>query len=205
MRLETAVFEPQTDSPFEQFRIWLAEAEASEVEDDVNVMTLATADSSGRPSARIVLMKKYNENGIVFYTNTKSQKGLELAMNPFGALLFYWRSIRSQVRFDGPVVPVSTDEADEYYATRPRNSKIAAWASKQSLPLSNRGTLMQAFDYFDNKYSNALVPRPPYWSGYRLSPRRVEFWRDKQFRLHDRFVFARKAESFPWKLQRLFP
>ncbi|WP_025300415.1 pyridoxamine 5'-phosphate oxidase [Candidatus Endolissoclinum faulkneri] len=203
MSVENTVFEPRTDSPFEQFRVWLAEA--SEFEDDVSAMTLATADSRGRPSARIVLMKKYNENGIVFYTNTKSQKGLELAINPFAALLFYWRSIRSQVRFEGTVVPVTMAEADEYYASRPRNSKIAAWASKQSRPLADRAILMQAVDYFDNKYSKTSVPRPPYWSGYLLSPRRIEFWRDKEFRLHDRFVFTREAESCPWSLQRLFP
>ncbi|MFX4223333.1 MAG: pyridoxamine 5'-phosphate oxidase [Thalassobaculum sp.] len=200
----TPIFEPQTDDPFEQFRLWFADAEAGEV-NDANAMTLATAGSDGRPSARIVLMKEIDDSGVVFYTNTESQKGLQLAVNPFAALLFHWKSLRRQVRFEGPVSPVSAAEADTYYDSRPRNSRIGAWASQQSRPLSDRGTLMQAVERFDAEYPDETVPRPPYWSGYRLSPLRIEFWHDGAFRLHDRFVFTRQAEGQPWSVQRLFP
>lgn len=197
-------FEPQTDDPFEHFRIWFAEAEASEV-NDPNAMTLATAGSDGRPSARIVLMKEIDESGVVFYTNTESQKGMQLAVNPFAALLFHWKSVRRQVRFEGPVSPVTPAEADAYYDSRPRNSRIGAWASQQSRPLADRTTLMQAVERFDDEYPGETVPRPPYWSGYRLAPLRIEFWHDGAFRLHDRFVFSRQADGHPWSVQRLFP
>lgn len=197
-------FEPQTDDPFEQFRIWFAEAEASEV-NDPNAMTLATAGSDGRPSARIVLMKEIDDSGVVFYTNTESQKGMQLAVNPFAALLFHWKSVRRQVRFEGPVSPVTPAEADAYYDSRPRNSRIGAWASQQSRPLADRTTLMQAVERFDDEYPGETVPRPPYWSGYRLAPLRIEFWHDGAFRLHDRFVFSRQADGHPWSVQRLFP
>lgn len=199
-----AIFEPQTEDPFEQFRIWFADAEASEV-NDANAMTLATAGTDGRPSARIVLMKEYDESGVVFYTNTESQKGTELTVNPFAALLFHWKSLRRQVRFEGPVTSVTAAEADAYYGSRPRNSRIGAWASQQSRPLADRATLMAAVDRFDAEYPGESVPRPPYWSGYRLSPLKVEFWQDGQFRLHDRFIFTRQAEGQPWSVQRLFP
>ncbi|SDF88532.1 MULTISPECIES: pyridoxamine 5'-phosphate oxidase [Thalassobaculum] len=201
---DKAIFEPQTDDPFEQFRLWFAEAEASEV-NDANAMTLATAGSDGRPSARIVLMKDYDESGVVFYTNTESQKGLQLAVNPFAALLFHWKSLRRQVRFEGAVTPVTAAEADDYYDSRPRNSRIGAWASQQSRPLADRATLMQSVERFSGEYPGEAVPRPPYWSGYRLSPLRIEFWHDGAFRLHDRFVFTRQAEGQPWSVQRLYP
>jgi len=197
-------FEPQTEDPFEQFRIWFADAEASEV-NDANAMTLATAGSDGRPSARIVLLKEFDETGLVFFTNTESQKGEELAVNPFAALLFHWKSLRRQVRFEGAVTAVSAAEADAYYASRPRVSRIGAWASQQSRPLADRAALMAAVDRFDAEYPGESVPRPPYWSGYRLSPLRVEFWHDGAFRLHDRFIFTRQAEGQPWSVQRLFP
>lgn len=204
MSEDKAIFEPQTDDPFEQFRMWFAEAEDSEV-NDANAMTLATAGSDGRPSARIVLMKEYDESGVVFYTNTESQKGLQLAVNPFAALLFHWKSLRRQVRFEGAVTPVTAAEADAYYDSRPRNSRIGAWASQQSRPLADRATLMQSVERFSGEYPGEAVPRPPYWSGYRLSPLRIEFWHDGAFRLHDRFVFTRQAEGQPWSVQRLFP
>lgn len=199
-----AMFEPQTGDPFEQFRIWFADAEASEV-NDANAMTLATAGTDGRPSARIVLMKDFDEHGVVFYTNTESQKGSELTVNPFAALLFHWKSLRRQVRFEGPVTPVTPAEADAYYASRARNSRIGAWASQQSRPLADRQTLMAAVERFDAEYPGETVPRPPYWSGYRLAPLRIEFWHDGAFRLHDRFVFTRQGEGQPWSVQRLFP
>lgn len=201
---DKAIFEPQTDDPFELFRVWFADAEASEV-NDANAMTVATAGSDGRPSARIVLMKEYDDSGIVFYTNTESQKGLQLAVNPFAALLFHWKSLRRQVRFEGAVTPVTAAEADAYYDSRPRNSRIGAWASQQSRPLADRETLMQSVERFSGEYPGETVPRPPYWSGYRLSPLRIEFWHDGAFRLHDRFVFTRQAEGQTWSVQRLFP
>ncbi|MDF1792195.1 MAG: pyridoxamine 5'-phosphate oxidase [Thalassobaculaceae bacterium] len=198
------IFEPQTDDPFQQFRLWFADAEASEV-NDANAMTLATAGSDGRPSARIVLMKDFDDAGVVFYTNTESQKGRELTANPFAALLFHWKSLRRQVRFEGAITPVTSAEADAYYESRPRNSRLGAWASQQSRPLADRATLMQAVDRFGAEYPEETVPRPPYWSGYRLSPLKIEFWHDGPFRLHDRFAFSRQAAGAPWSVQRLFP
>lgn len=199
-----AVFEPQTDDPFDLFRQWFAEAEGREP-NDPNAMTLATASSDGRPSARIVLMKDFDEAGVVFYTNTESLKGQQLAVNPFAALLFHWKSLRRQVRFEGAVAPVSAGEADAYFNSRARNSRIGAWASQQSRPLADRATLMAAVERFDGEYPHETVPRPPYWSGYRLAPTRIEFWHDGAFRLHDRFSFSRRAEGDGWTVQRLFP
>ena len=204
MSVSDASFEPQTQDAFEQFRLWFADAEAQEV-NDANAMTLSTADSDGRPSSRIVLMKDIDEKGVVFYTNTESQKGRELTVNPFAALLFHWKSLRRQVRFEGPVTPVTTAEADAYYASRPRLSRIGAWASQQSRPVADRPTLVSAVDRFDAEYPGDTVPRPPYWSGYRLAPLRVEFWQDGAYRLHDRFIFTRSSEGQPWAIQRLYP
>ncbi len=204
MSVSDGAFEPQTDDAFAQFRTWFAEAEASEV-NDANAMTLSTADSDGRPSARIVLMKEFDDKGVVFYTNTESKKGRDLTVNPFASLLFHWKSVRRQVRFEGPVTSVSVAEADSYYASRPRLSRIGAWASQQSRPVADRATLVAAVDRFDAEYPGEAVPRPPYWSGYRLSPLRVEFWQDGEFRLHDRFVFSRPSEGQPWSIQRLYP
>ena len=198
------MFEPDTDDPFEQFRRWFAEAEASEP-NDANAMTLATADSDGRPSARIVLLKDFDARGFAFFTNTESQKGRQLEVNPFAALCFHWKSVRRQVRIEGAVTSVGDDEADAYYASRPRGSRIGAWASQQSRPLADRPALLAAVSRFEAEYDGKDVPRPPYWSGYRLTPLRVEFWQDGEFRLHDRFVFTRSGEGAPWTVQRLFP
>jgi len=198
------MFEPETDDPFEQFRRWFAAAEASEP-NDANAMTLATADSDGRPAARIVLLKDFDSRGFAFFTNTESQKGRHLELNPFAALCFHWKSVRRQVRIEGPVASVGDDEADAYYASRPRGSRIGAWASQQSRPLADRPTLLAAVARFEAEYVGRDVPRPTYWSGYRLTPLRIEFWQDGEFRLHDRFVFARPADGAPWTVQRLFP
>ncbi len=198
------MFEPETDDPFEQFSRWLSEAGASEV-NDANAMTLATADSDGRPSARTVLLKEVDARGFAFYTNTESQKGRQLEVNPFAALCFHWKSLRRQVRVEGPVISVSDLEADEYYASRPRGSRIGAWASQQSRPLADRPTLLAAVARFDAEYQNRDVPRPAYWSGYRLTPMRIEFWQDGEFRLHDRFAFSRASDGAAWTVQRLFP
>ena len=205
MMSDTATaFVPESDDAFEQFASWFADAEASEV-NDANAMTLATADDDGRPSARIVLMKGFDTQGVVFYTNTLSQKGRQLAENPVAALLFHWKSLGRQVRFEGPVTPVTDAQADAYYASRPRNSRIGAWASQQSRPLADRATLLAEVDRYDAQYPGEEVPRPPHWSGYRLAPQRVEFWQDGAFRLHDRFVFERAGAAGPWTVQRLFP
>lgn len=198
------MFEPETDDPFEQFRRWFAEAEASEP-NDPNAMTLATADADGRPSARIVLMKDFDARGFAFYTNTESQKGRNLEVNPFAALCFHWKSLRRQVRVEGPVASVSDADADAYFASRARGSRIGAWASQQSRPLADRPTLLAAVARFDAEHAGDDVPRPSYWSGYRLMPLRIEFWHDGEFRLHDRFVFSRTADGAPWSVQRLYP
>ena len=198
------MFEPETDDPFEQFSRWLADAEASEP-NDANAMTLATADIDGRPAARIVLLKDFDASGFVFYTNTESQKGRHLEVNPFASLCFHWKSLRRQVRVEGAVTSVSEAEADEYYASRPRGSRVGAWASQQSRPLADRPTLLAAVARFDAEYDGRDVPRPPYWSGYRLTPLRIEFWQDGEFRLHDRFLFSRASDGAAWSVQRLFP
>ena len=198
------MFEPGTDDPFEQFRRWFADAEASEP-NDPNAMTLATADTDGRPSARIVLLKDVDARGFAFYTNIESQKGLQLEVNPFAALCFHWKSQRRQVRVEGPVTAVSEAEADAYYQSRARGSRIGAWASQQSRPLADRPTLLAAVARFEAEYEGRDVPRPPFWSGYRLTPLRIEFWQDGEFRLHDRFLFSRSSDGAPWTVQRLHP
>jgi len=199
------MFEPTTGDPFELFREWFAEAEASEV-NDPNAMTVATADEDGRPSARILLLKEVDERGFVFFTNTESTKGRQLTVNPFAALCFHWKSLRRQVRVEGAVTAVTDAEADAYYQSRPLGSRIGAWASQQSRPLADRETLMKAVERFEAQYDGKDVPRPPYWSGYRVTPTRVEFWHDGEFRLHDRFLFTRDPDaSGGWNVQRLYP
>ena len=198
------MFEPSTNDPFEQFRLWLADAEASEP-NDPNAMTVATADEDGRPAARIVLLKDFDDRGFVFYTNTESDKGRDLTVNPFAALCFHWKSLQRQVRIEGAVTGVTEAEADAYFQSRRRGSRIGAWASQQSRPLADRPTLMEAVDRFEERYKDGEVPRPSYWSGYRVTPLRIEFWHDGEFRLHDRFVFTRPSEGIEWTVQRLYP
>jgi len=198
------MFEPDTDNPFQLFERWYREASETEI-NDPNAMTVATADADGRPSARILLLKDFDEHGFVFYSNFESQKGRELTMNPFAALCFHWKSVRRQVRVSGPVVRVSDEEADAYFNSRPRGSRVGAWASQQSRPLADRPTLMAAVEKADKAYPGENVPRPPYWSGWRLTPLAIEFWQDGEFRLHDRFRFSRTAEGVPWDIERLYP
>jgi pyridoxamine 5'-phosphate oxidase len=188
--------------PFDQFRGWFAEAERAEP-NDPNAMTLATATPEGRPSARMVLLKHWDAGGFVFYTNTESRKGGELAANPQAALLFHWKSLHRQVRIEGAVAPVSDAEADAYYASRPRLSRIGAWASLQSRPLPGRAALLGRVAKYEAMYLGEQIPRPPYWTGYRLVPARVEFWQDMPFRLHDRTVYVRSAEG--WDVVSLYP
>lgn len=198
------MFEPDTDNPFELFASWLQAASETEP-NDPNAMTVATADADGRPSARILLLKGFDEQGFVFYSNMESQKGLELTINPFVALCFHWKSVRRQVRITGPVTRVSDAEADAYFNSRPRGSRVGAWASQQSRPLADRATLMAAVENADRNYPGETVPRPPYWSGWRLTPLAIEFWQDGEFRLHDRFRFSRASESEAWAVSRLYP
>jgi len=192
--------EPATD-PFALFQDWMAKATQTEI-NDPNAMTLATATADGRPSARIVLLKGADREGFVFYTNTESRKGRELGANPGVALLFHWKSLGRQVRIEGLAEPVGTDEADEYFASRPRISRLGAWASEQSRRLPDRATLEARLHEMDTRYQ-AAVPRPPHWSGYRVRPDSFEFWQDMPFRLHDRTVFQRTREG--WEAVKLYP
>ena len=188
--------------PFDQFRLWFAEAERSEA-NDPNAMVLASATEAGRPSARMVLLKEFDARGFVFYTNTESRKGEELAANPQAALLFHWKSLRRQVRIEGAVARVSDAEADAYYATRPRMSRIGAWASLQSRPLPGRGALLKRVASYEATYLGEQVPRPPFWTGFRVVPARFEFWQDQPFRLHDRTVYVPSGEG--WETVKLYP
>jgi pyridoxamine 5'-phosphate oxidase len=188
--------------PFGLFARWFAEAGAAEPVDP-NAMSLATATPDGTPSVRIVLLKGYDPRGFVFYTNLESRKGAELAANPKAALGFHWKSLKRQIRIEGRIEPVSAGEADAYYASRPRDSRIGAWASKQSRPLESRGMLEQRVREFDECYPGDAVPRPDFWSGFRLVPARIEFWQDRPFRLHDRLVFTAAPDG--WSIERLYP
>jgi pyridoxamine 5'-phosphate oxidase len=190
--------------PFALFDQWFTAAKAGEP-NDPNAMTLATADASGAPDARMVLLKGVDARGFVFYTNTESAKGLELAANPKAALLFHWKSLRRQVRVRGPVEVVTAEEADAYFATRHRDSQIGAWASDQSRPMEGRFVLERRAAELALKFGIGKVPRPPHWTGYRVLPLRLEFWRDRPFRLHDRLVFERTTQDAPWGRSRLFP
>lgn len=192
--------------PFDRFDDWFALAQASEP-NDANAMTLATADAAGRPAARMLLMKEYDRRGFVFYTNAQSRKGEELAANPFAALLFHWKSRRLQVRIEGPVEAVSDAEADAYFASRARLSRLGALASDQSRPLSARAVFEARVAELDRRYPDA-VPRPPHWRGYRVRPLAFEFWQDMPFRLHDRLVYRRASpaeERAGWQVDRLYP
>ena len=191
-------------NPFSLFGAWFDEAKAKEP-NDPNAMALATADSSGLPNVRMVLMKDYDEHGVVFYTNTQSQKGSELIENPQASVVFHWKSLRRQVRFRGAISRVTEAEADAYFASRPRDSRIGAWASQQSRPLEGKFALEAQVAKYTAKFGLGDIPRPPYWSGFRVTPVEIEFWREAAFRLHDRVVFRRGAEAAPWTTTRLFP
>ncbi|MBC7431874.1 MAG: pyridoxamine 5'-phosphate oxidase [Rubritepida sp.] len=190
------------DDPYALFAEWMAEATASEV-NDPNAMCLATCTPDGRPSARMVLLKGVDDRGFVFYTNLESRKGGELAANPQAALCFHWKSLARSVRVEGEVEPVSDAEADAYYQSRSRGSRIGAWASRQSRPLEGRFALEKAVAEYTLKFGVSEVPRPAHWSGLRVLPRRMEFWRDMPFRLHERRVF--KAAAGGWETEALFP
>jgi pyridoxamine 5'-phosphate oxidase len=196
--------EPTPDGdPFGIFAAWMAEAEASEP-NDPNAMCLATSTPDGWPSARMVLLKGLDPRGFVFFTNHDSRKGEQLLTNPRAALNFHWKTLRRAVRVEGEVEQVSAAESDEYYATRPRLSRIGAWASRQSRHLDSRAALEAAVAETEARFPGAEVPRPPHWGGFRVLPRRIEFWRDMPFRLHDRRVFHARPEG-GWQSETLFP
>jgi len=192
------------DEPLALFAAWLKDAVASEPRDPT-AMTLATVDATGAPNARMVLLKGVDDRGFAFYTNMDSQKGRELDANPEAAMVFHWKSINRQVRVRGPVERVTDAEADAYFASRPKQAQIGAWASKQSEPLESRLAFEKAVAVYAAKYAIGTVPRPPRWSGYRLLPLKIEFWHDRPFRLHDRIEFRRQSLSEPWHKVRMYP
>jgi len=194
---------PRPD-PFDLFHDWMREAEASEP-GDPNAMALATAGAGGHPNVRMVLLKGVDANGFVFFSNAASAKGREIAANPHAAINFHWKSLRRAVRAMGEIARVPDAEADAYFATRPRDSQIGAWASPQSQVMEGRWVFEKAIAANAAKYALARVPRPPHWTGWRISPSRIEFWRDRPFRLHDRLVYLRDNAASPWRTERLFP
>ncbi len=193
---------PEAD-PMSLFRQWLTEAEGSEP-NDPNAVALATATAEGAPSIRMVLLKGLDPGGFVFYTNKQSRKGDELSANPRAALLFHWKTLRRQVRVEGPVEDVTDAEADAYFASRSRLSRLGAIASEQSRPLATREELQGRLAALEARYPGEAVPRPAHWSGYRVLPERIEFWQDMPYRLHDRMVYRRQAEG-DWQTSRLNP
>ncbi len=197
-----AAIEDEAD-PFRLFEIWMAAARESEP-NDPNAMALATVGSDGMPSQRMVLLKGVDGGGFVFYTNYESRKGEELLAHPKAALLFHWKSLRRQIRIEGAVSKVSDEEADAYFDSRARQSRIGAWASQQSRPLEGRLELEKRVALYAARFAVGRVPRPPYWSGFRVTPAAFEFWQDGPFRLHDRFRYTREAEP-DWRRQRLYP
>jgi pyridoxamine 5'-phosphate oxidase len=193
-----------SDDPFTLFKNWMTEAEASEP-NDPNAMALSTVGKDGIPNVRMVLLKDVDARGFVFYSNSESTKGAELAENPHAAINFHWKSLRKAVRAQGTVAQVSDAEADSYFATRPKDSQIGAWASPQSRRMEGRWVFEKALAEYGIKYALTKVPRPSYWTGWRIAPLRIEFWRDRLFRLHDRLVYVRDAADEPWRTERLFP
>jgi pyridoxamine 5'-phosphate oxidase len=197
----------ESQEPYELFDNWYAEARASEINDS-NAMALATADAQGRPSVRMVLLKGHGpsadgKGGFIFYTNLESRKGGELAANPHVALLFHWKSLRRQIRIEGPVSRVTDATADAYFATRGRDSQLGAWASDQSRPLDNRSAFEARFEAAKARFEGQDVPRPPHWSGNIVTPHRIEFWQDRKHRLHERWLFERDGDG--WSRGMMYP
>jgi pyridoxamine 5'-phosphate oxidase len=199
----------EVSEPFALFEAWFVEAQAHEP-NDANAMALASVDASGMPNVRMVLLKgldaaDHPRRGFLFYTNLESVKGVELLASGKAALCFHWKSLRRQVRVRGDVARTSDAEADAYFATRPRGSRLGAWASQQSRPLESRFALEKAVAAVTARYPIGNVPRPPYWSGFRVVPREMEFWHDRPFRLHERILFRRGGPGEAWRKNRLYP
>ena len=195
---------PDAADPFALFRAWMEEASRTEPSDP-NAMTVATCTPDGAPSARIVLLKDVDAGGFVFYTNKQGRKGVELRANPRAALLFHWKTLGRQVRVEGTVEDVSDAEADAYYATRARISRLGAWASEQSRPLAGRDELERRVAELDARYPGDAIPRPPHWSGFRVMPAAMEFWQDMPFRLHERRTYTWLGDGAGWTIGRLYP
>lgn len=190
------------DDPFALFETWYAEAREAELNDS-NAMTVSSVGADGQPSSRMVLLKGHDARGFVFYTNLQSRKARELIDRPKAALLFHWKSLRRQIRIEGPVDEVSQDEADAYFATRGRDSQLGAWASDQSQPLPSRDVFEARFAEIQTRFDGQDVPRPPHWSGFRVDPQTIEFWQDRPHRLHERRLFTRVADG--WEEGLLYP
>lgn len=195
--------EDVSPDPIKQFGLWYDEALNADLIHP-NAFTLATSTVEGKASVRVLLLKGFDENGFVFYTNSQSKKGDELENNPFAALCFWWGKLERQVRIEGAIEKVSDCEADEYFSSRPRGSQIGAWASEQSTVIANREVLDTRYEEFDSKYENQSIPRPPYWNGYRLLPNLIEFWQGRDNRLHDRLRYTLQKEG-NWIIDRLAP
>ncbi len=202
-KMKSLLEEDVKKNPVDQFSIWWDEAVRSDIT-EVNAMTLATCTAEGIPSARIVLLKGFSKEGFIFYTNYKSSKGRQLENNPKAALVFFWKELERQIRIEGNVEKISEHDSDAYFRSRPTGSKIAAWASSQSVPLVNREAIEESFLNFSDRFSNGEVPRPSYWGGYIVKPVNIEFWQGRNSRLHDRILFT-KLPNEAWKIERLSP
>ena len=192
-----------TDDPFALFNEWYSEARETEINDS-NAMALATADAQGHPSVRMVLLKGHGPDGFIFYTNFEGRKAGELLENPHAALLFHWKSLRRQIRIEGSISRVDDPAADAYFATRSRDSQLGAWASDQSRPLASRDVFMARYEEMKQRFEGQDVSRPPHWSGFRLTPERIEFWQDREHRLHERWLY-RPDSAGGWTKGMLYP
>lgn len=190
-------------NPFEQFKAWFDQALAAQLPEP-NAMTIATATSDGKPSARMVLLKDYDERGFVFFSNYESHKGQQLEENPWGAIVFWWAELERQVRIEGPVEKTSPPESDIYFHSRPQGSQLGAWVSNQSQVIDSREVLEQRLQQLKQEYENKEIPRPPHWGGFRVIPTEIEFWQGRPSRLHDRLLYRRRDDG-SWRIQRLSP